>query len=243
MTQRPVLSPIERIGDPAEPFSLLIVDDDEQILLPLEQLLAAEKGYRISTAPDPRKAMALLRARSFDLLIADYRMPEMTGLELIREARRLHPDLVGILITGFAWPDAATEAAEAGAYDLMLKPLNIGEVRVRVRNALERIRLVREVRRYQGEPEQARQEAVRAAQVAESADPSTLQLGSGQAELGTGLLPQIGPFPPVPSAVARGPRGEERVLDQLERLAKLYQTGLLTKEEFALKKAKLFSRI
>lgn len=228
MTQRPVVSPIEGVGNPVELFLLLIVDDDEQILSLLHDLLAPEKRYRISTATDPRRALELLRAGPFDLLITDYRMPEMTGLDLIREARRLHPDLIGILVTGFAWPNAATEATEAGAYDLMLKPLNIGEVRVRIRNACERIRLVRENRRYQSELERARQEAMRDVQT----------MGMGPAE----PIAEIGLFPPNPSATAKGPRKEEQVLDQLERLGKLYQMGLLTKEEFVLRKSKLFSR-
>ena len=226
MTQQSGLSPIEGVGDPAELFSLLIVDDDEQILSLLHDLLARERRYRISTAPDPREALTLLRAGPFDLLITDYRMPEMTGLDLIREARHLHPDLMGILITGFAWPDAAAEVAEAGVYDLMLKPLNIGEVRVRVRNACERFRLVRENRRYQSELEQARAEGVRGVETEESSAP----------------IAEIGLFPPTASSTSKGPKKEEQVLDQLERLGKLYQTGLLTKEEFSTRKARLLSR-
>ncbi len=153
-------------------------------------------------------------------------MPQITGLDLIREARRLHPGLIGILVTGFAWPDAATEVTEAGAYDLMLKPLNMGEVRVRIRNACERIRLIRDNRRYQREREQAMPEVARGAQVMRSAEPMT----------------EIGLFPPHPSPPARGLRKEDQVLDQLERLGRLYQMGLLTKEEFVLSKSKLFSR-
>lgn len=226
MTQQHGLSSIEGVDDPEELFSLLIVDDDEQILSLLHDLLARERRYRISTAPDPREALTLLRAGPFDLLITDYRMPEMTGLDLIREARHLHPDLMGILITGFAWPDAAAEVAEAGVYDLMLKPLNIGEVRVRVRNACERFRLVRENRHYQSELEQARAEGVRGVETAESSAP----------------IAEIGLFPPTASPTSKGPKKEEQVLDQLERLGKLYQTGLLTKEEFSVRKARLLSR-
>ena len=235
MTQQHGLSSIEGVGDPAELFSLLIVDDDEQILALLHDLLARERRYRISTAPDPREALALLRAGPFDLLITDYRMPEMTGLDLIREARHLHPDLMGILITGFAWPDAAAGVAEAGVYDLMLKPLNIGEVRVRVRNACERFRLVRENRRYQSELEQARAEGVRGVGLS----PHAL---SGETEESSAPIAEIGLFPPTASSTSRGPKKEEQVLDQLERLGKLYQAGLLTKEEFSIRKARLLSR-
>lgn len=218
MTRQSVPSPLDPIGDLPEPFSLLVVDDDRQILSLLCDLLVQEARYQIATAADPREALTLLRAGPFDLLITDYRMPEMTGLDLIREARCLHPDLMGILITGFAWPEAAAEAAESGAYDLMLKPLNIWEVRIRVRNACERIRLGRENRRYQSELEQARTE--------------------GRSE----PITEIGLFPPTLSPTTRRPQKEAQVLDQLDRLGKLYQMGLLTKEEFFLRKAGLFSR-
>jgi DNA-binding NtrC family response regulator len=212
-----------RPSDPANEFRLLIVDDDEQILLLLGKLLAEEEVYRISTASDPRNALDLLRASPFDLLVADHRMPEMTGIELIRHAKRLHPDLIAILITGFAGPDVTVEAAEAGAYDVMLKPLNLGVVRVRVRNALERVRLLREIRRYRSELEQARKGAVRGGTAKNSSDPMSMIELSPPALLSRG-----------------GARNEEQVLNQLERLGKLCQTGLLTKEEFMLKKAKLF---
>lgn len=226
MTHAPVLSMPERIDGASEAYSLLIVDDDELILSLLRELLAGERRYRISIAADPQRALDLLRLDPFDLLIADYHMPDITGLDLIREARRLYPDLIGILITGFAWPEAAAEAAEAGAYDLILKPFNIGEVRVTVRNACERIRLVRENRHYQRELEQAMRPGPRGDQAAAPLEP----------------IVEIGFFPPNPCLAAGGPQKEARVIEQLERLGKLYQMGLLTKEEFVLRKTKLFGR-
>lgn len=209
----------------ATTFSLLIVDDDEQILKVLARLLA-EEGYHVSTASDPLTALSLLRASPFDLLITDYRMPEMTGLELIRDARRFYPELVAILITGFAVPDAAVEAGEPGTYDLMFKPLKLAEVRLRIRNALERLRLTREVQAYRGALEQASGSAGLQAEAerAEAAEPR----------------PEL--FPPAFFPPRRPPNGEA-VLDQLERLAKLYQMGLVTLEEFEEQKVKLLRRL
>lgn len=206
-------------------FSLLIVDDDEQILNILARLLTDE-GYQVSTASDPLTALDLLRASPFDLLITDYRMPEMTGLELIRDARLLRPDLAAILISGFAVPDATVEAAEPGAYDVMFKPLKLVEVRLRIRNALERLRLLRAVHAYRSTIEQARGDAAVEAEV----EPIQAQ------ELRPALFPP-GPFPP------RRPLNGEAVLDQLERLAKLYQMGLVTLEEFEQQKVKLLKRL
>lgn len=224
--ERSVHSSITEADVTAGPYSLLIVDDDELVLSVLCDLLAREAWHHISTATDPRTALELLRNEPFDLLITDYRMPGITGLDLIREATRLQPDLIGILVTGFVWPDAAAEATEAGAYDLMLKPLNISEVCVRVRNACERIRLVRENRRCQRELEQAMRTTTRDAQ----------RMTPSEA------IAEIGLFPPNLSSAPKGTRKEEQMLNQLERLGKLYQMGLLTKEEFVLSKSKLFGR-
>lgn len=214
-------APREQMGT----FSLLIVDDDEQVLNVLARLLA-EEGYHISTASDPLTALNLLRASPFDLLITDYQMPEMTGLELIRDARQLYPDLAAILITGFAMPDATVEAAEPGAYDVMFKPLKLAEVRLRIRNALDRLRLQREVQTYRSALEQARGDA------------------GIQAEAERTQVPEPRPefFPPGPFPPRRPPNGEA-VLDQLERLAKLYQMGLVTLEEFEQLKVKLLKRL
>lgn len=226
MMQTPTVSAFERIEGSAEPYSLLIVDDDETIVSLLSDMLAGEGRYRILTLTDPQRSLELLKAEPFDLLITDYRMPEMTGLDLIREAKRLHPDLIAILITGFAWPDATSEATEAGAYDLMLKPLNVGEVRVTMRNACEHLCLVRDLRRCRYELERVVQEAIPSVHRMRPAEP----------------MPLIGLFPPNPSVATKGLLKEEWVIEQLERLGKLYQMGLLTKEEFVLSKSRLFGR-
>jgi CheY-like chemotaxis protein len=208
----------------ADACSLLIVDDDEQILAALGKLLT-EEGHQVSTASDPRTALDLLRASPVDLLIADYRMPEMTGLELIQDARRLQPDLTAILITGFAAPEATVEAAESGTYDLMFKPLNMAEVRLRIRNALERLRLLREVRGYRDALERARLDA-------------GPEVGTG-GPWATSSRPEL--YFPGSSPHGRSPN-REAVLDQFERVAKLYQMGLVTKEEFARQKARFLSK-
>lgn len=227
MVERSVQSSTAGLGSRTEDqYLLLLVDDDETVLSLLHGLLARDTPHRMSTAVDPQTALELLRQESVDLLITDYRMPGMTGLDLIREARLLHPDLVAILVTGFAWSDAPIEAMAVGAYDMMLKPLNIGEVHVRVRNACERIRLVRENRAYRRELERARQEAAQGGPMMEFVEP----------------IAGIGLFPPTPSPAAGRPRREDPTLEQLERLGKLYQAGLLTKEEFVLSKNKLFGR-
>lgn len=226
MIQRPTVSQIDKVSAPADSNPLLIVDDDEMVLSLLCDVLSRENRYRISTATVPRKALELLRNEPFDLMITDYRMPEMTGLDLIREAKRLYPDLIAILITGFVWPDVASEATEVGAYDLMLKPLNIDEIRITIRNACERINLVREIRRYQRELNQVMRKGPPVGQ------------GTRPAE----SITEIGLFPPHLSPVTRGSQKKEQILEQLERLGKLYQMGLLTKEEFIVSKSRLFDR-
>lgn len=227
MTQRFVHGPGAESDPSTDSYSLLIVDDDELILSLLHDLLTYEERYRMTIAADPRAAIDVLRREPFDLIITDYRMPAMTGLDLIREARRLYPDVIGILVTGLAWPDVADEAGKAGAYDLIPKPLNMAEVRVTVRNACERIRLIRDNRRCQRELERMMCVAAR----------------DDQSIVPSEAIMEMGLFPPSPSPAVTRMRKGEQMPDQLEKLGRLYQTGLLTKEEFDLSKKKLIGRI
>ncbi|UCE87069.1 MAG: response regulator [Deltaproteobacteria bacterium] len=100
---------------------LLLVDDEARILSSLRRALRRE-GYEVHTAESPDEALRALDAGSFDLILADYRMPGMTGVEFLARAAERWPDAVRILLTGWSEqvPRAALEAA--GVRALLEKP-------------------------------------------------------------------------------------------------------------------------
>ena len=99
---------------------ILIVDDDREMVRLLGQLVQRE-GQTPLLAKDGVEALQLIRAADPDVVLADLRMPGMDGMELMRKAKELDPDLPVILITGFAEVFGAVEAIRAGAHDYSLR--------------------------------------------------------------------------------------------------------------------------
>lgn len=114
---------------------ILVVDDEESIREFLEIMLKKE-GYEVTAAEDGLKAKEALTKKSFDMVISDLQMPNMTGLELLKWVVETTPETVFMMITAFGTTENAVEAMKMGAYDYLTKPFKIDEVRINVANAL-----------------------------------------------------------------------------------------------------------
>ena len=99
------------------------------------------EGYDVTVAENGRVAVERLEQARFDLLISDIKMPDMSGVEVLRAAKRIDPDIVGVMITAFASADTAIEAMRLGAHDYLSKPFDVDELKIKVRNALEQRQL------------------------------------------------------------------------------------------------------
>jgi two-component system response regulator PilR (NtrC family) len=117
--------------------SVLVVDDEPNILEVLEVVLQDE-GMQVFRASSGHDALSLLQNRNVDVVISDIRMPDLSGVDLLKQARKLAPETVFIMITAFATTETAIEALQHGAYDYLTKPFRIDEIRKVVRHALER---------------------------------------------------------------------------------------------------------
>jgi DNA-binding NtrC family response regulator len=123
--------------------SILLVDDEEKILKALGRALRDE-GHEVVAAASAREAQKLLATRPFDLLVVDNRMPDKTGLELIKElvsstAESERPQI--IMMTAHATVESAIAAMKLGAFDYLQKPFEVDELLVGARRALEHQRL------------------------------------------------------------------------------------------------------
>ena len=114
---------------------ILVVDDEESIREFLEIMLKKE-GYEVTLAEDGSKAKDVLAKKSFDMVISDLQMPNMTGIELLKHVTSTYPDLIFMMITAFGTTESAVEAMKMGAYDYLTKPFKIDEVRINITNAL-----------------------------------------------------------------------------------------------------------
>jgi len=124
--------------------SLLIVDDEKDMLHLLKRSLAPALDCRIETASSGKEALEAIGADSFDLVLADIKMPRMDGLELLDIIKRRYPDLTVVMMTAFGHIDTAVEAMKHGAYDFITKPFDHEALVVRLEKALERSSLLKE---------------------------------------------------------------------------------------------------
>ncbi len=123
--------------------NLLIVDDELGMRQFLTHLLQRE-GHSVRAAEHGLEALDLLRAEPADLIISDVRMPDMNGIELLRAARELLPNVEVVMMTAFANVDTAREAFLLGAYDFVQKPFDNDLLKETVTRALDKISLVKE---------------------------------------------------------------------------------------------------
>lgn len=114
---------------------VLVVDDEESIREFLEIMLRKE-GYEVTVAEDGQKALDIIKKKSIDMVISDLQMPNMTGIELLRNVKDQYPDMLFMMITAFGTTETAVEAMKLGAYDYITKPFKIDEVRLNIANAL-----------------------------------------------------------------------------------------------------------
>jgi two-component system nitrogen regulation response regulator GlnG len=121
--------------------SLLVIDDDRTVLLLVKKAFA-DSDVEIHCAGDAESGMAALREHKPDVLLLDILLPEVSGMELAREIRAIDIRLPVIFITATNDSDTAIEAMKMGAYDYLLKPLDIRQVRTLVERALETRRLM-----------------------------------------------------------------------------------------------------
>src|SRR4030095_10335485 len=123
--------------------NLLIVDDELGMRQFLTHLFQRE-GHVVSVAENGRAALEQIRQQPPDLIISDIRMPDMDGVDLLRAARELHPEVEIIMMTAFANVDTAREAFLLGAYDFVQKPFDNDLLKETVTRALDKITLVQE---------------------------------------------------------------------------------------------------
>jgi two-component system response regulator PilR (NtrC family) len=115
---------------------ILIVDDELSMRELLEYMLKRE-GYRVDCAENGRRAVALVEPNSYDLLLCDIRLGDISGLEVLRACKKHHPDTVVIMISAYASTEIAVEAMNEGAYDYVPKPFNKDELMETVAKALK----------------------------------------------------------------------------------------------------------
>ncbi len=122
----------------------ILVVDDEPSMRQMLAIVLKREGYEVSLAENGRMAVAALERGPFDLLISDIKMPDMSGVDVLRAAKQIDPDILGIMITAFASTETAIEAMRLGACDYLSKPFDIDLLKMKVREKVENRHLKQE---------------------------------------------------------------------------------------------------
>ncbi len=118
---------------------ILVVDDEASVLLTMTAILRDE-GYEVDSADGGAKALAAIRERFYDLVLTDLNMPGIGGMEVLAEVQKRSPNTVTVVITGYGSLDSALQAIQLGAYEYLLKPTEVPELKQAVHRCLERKR-------------------------------------------------------------------------------------------------------
>jgi DNA-binding NtrC family response regulator len=132
------------MSPPAPPARLLLVDDDPQVCWILARVLE-EAGYDVAPAQTAKVAMDAFETRSPDVVLLDLRLPDGNGMDVMQRMRDADPSVVVIMMTGHGTVESAVRAMKLGAFDYLIKPVQLEEVKLIVEKGLEARRLVAEV--------------------------------------------------------------------------------------------------
>src|SRR2546428_6949463 len=141
---------------PEQP-KVLVVDDEESVVVTIKAILQLD-GYNVATTTSGAKARAMVREVEYDLVLTDLRLEDGDGLDVLKAVRERYPETVTIMLTGYASLESAIQALRAGAYDYLVKPSEVEELRVTVARGLERRRLGLELKARVVELERANRE-------------------------------------------------------------------------------------
>ena len=122
----------------------ILVIDDEDFILQLARDILTKTSYEVKTVSDGNEGIRLLESRKFDLLLTDIRMPDISGLDVIKHVRTGNKEIPIIIITGHGTLETAVDALRLGAQGFLLKPFTPVELRAAVADALEKTRLLKE---------------------------------------------------------------------------------------------------
>ena len=126
---------------PVSTYNILVVDDDEHILELLKDFIAS-KGYRVDTASNGKSALSELGSHVYDLVLVDLNLPDMDGVDLVKWISRNAPETITVILSGYATLESAIEVISLGAFDFLVKPVELAKLNIVLDNGLERRKIL-----------------------------------------------------------------------------------------------------
>jgi response regulator RpfG family c-di-GMP phosphodiesterase len=138
---------------------ILLVDDEEMVVTSIKSFLTLETDYQVVAFTSPKEALDYVQKNRVDLVISDYLMPEVDGIEFLAKVKELQPEATRILLTGYADKENAIKAInEVGLYQYIEKPWENDDLKLVIRNGLEKRVLLKRLQDKIGEVNKAHEE-------------------------------------------------------------------------------------
>ena len=128
---------------------ILVVDDELFVRELLLEFLSSQ-GYEVSLADSGEKAVKLLQAQPADVILLDLKMPGIDGIETLKQIKEIDPNALAIIMTGYPTIESSIEALRHGAYDYVVKPFKLNELKFSIEKALQEHRLKVEIGQLKG---------------------------------------------------------------------------------------------
>lgn len=122
----------------------ILIIDDEKSILDLLSVVFTKEGYSVETCVSPSRALELMSREDYDIILTDIQMPQISGMDILKEVKKKTPDIPVIMVTAYGTIKQAVEALKAGAMDYVVKPFDVDELKIIVEQGLEKRRLKEE---------------------------------------------------------------------------------------------------
>jgi len=130
-------------------YKALVIDDD-LATLEFMKFQLQDEGFNVTTAERGQRALDFVRETEFDIILTDLNLPDLNGIEMVKQSKQISPDTEIIMITGFGSMEKAIEATKAGAFHYVEKPVNFDELNLLIGKAVERKQQAKEIKELRG---------------------------------------------------------------------------------------------
>ena len=124
----------------------ILIAEDEKTQRDLLEGFLKKEGFSVEAVANGREALQKIEGNFFDVALIDYKMPELDGLQTLREIRNLYPDLPAVMMTAYGTVETAVASMKEGALDYLTKPIDLDELLLMLQKVIERSNLIKEKR-------------------------------------------------------------------------------------------------
>lgn len=228
-----------------QPIHIWIAEDEDELREILKDSLS-RKNRTVQIFQNGSEVLDALKQGRVDILLTDLIMPDVDGIQLLHEVKKLHPDSIVIIMTGYASLDSAIQAIRGGAYDYIRKPFKLDDLEILIHNACDKITLVRENRDLLRMLKETKEELARLKETWDEHLSQVLNIcwrmfeekRNPEMEL---ILKQVSPL--APDLDLKKKMAEEKALETLQHLANLKKERSITEEEFSTFKKILLKKL